>query len=544
MTSLRRQGFEGVSWWYAVGVVGVVVGSATTALQPFLVGRVTESFLQTGTFPSLLFAGLAAAFAVDVLVSTSSSLLFGLASERFVLNLRNHLAAQVLDAAYADSSAYDRGDLNNRLVEDIPAAQEPYFATYPEIASSALVILFCLAGMLTTSWQLTVGLLGLLVVFGVLLVLVLRRLNHFAARSRVATASYSSFLYEVLYNTMPIKSLRCEQWATGALAKRASTARHFGNRVVGYSSLILPVVNIGAQIGLVAVLLVGGLMVTHESLTISELVSYFLYFVYMLSPLVALGIALGNLREAEASWARLHTLSQTLPAEPPAPADPTARLTTPARLVTNDLSYTYPGGEAVRLGDIDLTGPGVHCVLGSNGAGKSTLFSLLNGLRLPASGSLTWNDVALSGVTARSIRQDVLLMAQARDTLSVTVRDNICMGHAFSDEQINALAHRIGAQEFLAGLPDGLDSVIGASGIGLSGGQKQLLFVMHVLLRRPAVILLDEFSASLDARIKAAVCDEIAHLGQSSLVLMITHDEALLARFGNHIPLQRLSGEE
>lgn len=544
MTGLRRRGFEGIQRWYALGVVGMIVGSMTTALQPFLVGQVTESFLETGTFPAMLFAALAAVFAVDALASTSSRLLFGLSSERFVLNLRDHLAHLVLGAAYSDASSYDRGDLNDRLVEDIPIAQQPYFSTFPEIAGSALVVLFCLTGMLLTNWQLTLGLFGLLIIFGFLLLFVLSRLNHFAAKSRVAEARYSSFLYELLYNLMPIKSLLAERWAARELAARACEARHFGNRLVGYHSLILPVVNIGAQIGLVSALLVGGFMVTRADFTASALVSYFLYLVYMISPLVALGIALGDLRQAEASRDRLQALEETLPPEPTESLAKRFLRSTPAHFVTEALSYTYPSGEIVRIGDMALSGPGVYCLVGDNGAGKSTFFSLLNGLRLPTAGSVTWNDVAISDVTALGVRQDVLLVTQARDTLSVTIRDNVCMGHSFSDDEILALAERIGAKEFFNSLPDGLDSVIGESNLGLSGGQKQLLFVMHVLLRRPPVVLLDEFSANLDARMKASVSDEIAVLGESSLVFIITHDEELLERFTEHVPLERLTAAQ
>ncbi|RJF42483.1 ABC transporter ATP-binding protein [Actinomyces sp. 2119] len=542
MTSLRHHGFQGVRLWYAFGIAGTLIGSVTTAAQPYLVGRVTDSFLDSGGFPAALLGALAAAFAADALASTSSRLLFGLASERFVLNLRNHLARRVLEAPYSKSSSYDRGDLNNRLVEDIPSAQQPYFSTYPDIVGSALVVIFCLSGMLVTSWPLTLGLLALLVVFGLLLLVVLRRLNQVAARSRVAEARYSSFLYEVLYNLMPLKALTAERWAAGELGARAGDARYLGNRLVGYSSLILPVVNIGTQLGLVGVLLAGGYMVTRGDLETSALVAYFLYLVYMVSPLVSLGIALGDLREADASWERLRTLESTLPPEP-SPASPSPHALSPTRLATRDAAYTYPSGETIRVGDLTLTGPGTYCLVGDNGSGKSTLLSLLSALRLPTSGAVTWNDVAVSPQTALRVRQEVLLLTQERDALSVTVRDNICLGQAFSDEEILTLAERLGAQDFFISLPDGLDSVIGAEGVGLSGGQKQLLFVMHVLLRRPPVALLDEFSANLDARTKTLVSEEIARLADSSLVLLITHDETLLERFPSHVGLQRLAPE-
>jgi len=202
-----------------------------------------------------------------------------------------------------------------------------------------------------------------------------------------------------------------------------------------------------------------------------------------------------------------------------------------------DLSYKYKNENRVAIPDFNIDSRGVFCITGANGSGKSTLLSLIAGLIPPTTGRIEFSFCVKNEVPDTSSTPDILFFSQGRDVMSMSVRDNVRMGMPFGDEEICEMLVKLGASSLLDELPDRLDTELGANGIGVSSGQKQILFATHLLLSRPRMALLDEISSNMDVIVKNRLLDLLEELGQESLVLVVTHDEDVLARFSNQIRL-------
>lgn len=509
------------------------VGAIATAAQPLIVGRAADSFLGSDDRVSTWLTLLVILFVVDAAGSTLSRLALGRASERFVFNVRATFAERITEAGLENVRRYDRGDINNRVVEDIPLFQRPYFTIFPELYSSILVTFLCFLGMLITSWQLTIALTLVLVVFGALLIVVLRRIQQSAEASRVAEASYSSFLYEVLYNLLPIKALRAQKKFVAKLNSRAESARKIGVRLVSYSSLLLPIVSIGTQVGIVGVLVLGGVLTASDLLTPAALASFFLYLVYVITPLVTIATSLGELKESRVSKERLATLHADLRA---VASDHTRMLAgeDSVEVHASGVRYAYPNGDTISFSDVSIVGNGVYCLVGPNGTGKSTFLALTAGLLEPDAGRI---EVSIGGRRTGASEAWPYYLTQDRDVLSMSVRDNILMGLEYSDEKILSAANQLGVRTFIDDLPQGLDTQLGAEGVGLSGGQKQILYAINLLLAKPAVALLDEIASNLDSKVKARLLDLVSDMSSDCLILFVTHDSDVLRRFENVVEL-------
>src|SRR6218665_1789653 len=146
-------GFRNTKSLYILGLGLMAVAAIATAAQPFLVGQIADSFLNDGPY---LREMLLLVFVLDAVGSTFSRLTLGWASERFIFNIRNEFTGRILSAPLNDVERFDRGDINNRVIEDIPAFQRPYFSVYPELYGSLFITLLCFTGMFWTSWQLAV----------------------------------------------------------------------------------------------------------------------------------------------------------------------------------------------------------------------------------------------------------------------------------------------------------------------------------------------------------------------------------------------------
>ena len=189
---------------------------------------------------------------------------------------------------------------------------------------------------------------------------------------------------------------------------------------------------------------------------------------------------------------------------------------------------TFGYTEAPILNDAEITIPEnkLTVIVGANGAGKSTLFRLLERFYVPNEGTICVNGKAAGEYSVESWRQRIGYMPQDGVLMAGTIRTNLSMGadHLYSDEEISAVVKQLALEPFFASLPDGFDSTVEAGGKNYSGGQKQLLGMMRVLLYDPEILLLDEATSSLDAHSAHQIKGALKEICQSRTVVMIAHD--------------------
>ena len=211
-------------------------------------------------------------------------------------------------------------------------------------------------------------------------------------------------------------------------------------------------------------------------------------------------------------------------AEPPGDHDRRLKLQTFISLDAVTFSYGTAGAGAVR--DIDLViGAGkIVALVGPSGAGKSTIIDLIMGLLTPQSGAVSIDGHRLAPTDAHAWRKEIGYVAQDAPLLNLTVRDNMLWGRPdATDDEIMAALQRAGATPFIEALPAGLDSIVGERGILFSQGERQRLALARALLRKPALLILDEATNGLDAETETLVMRQIDGLRATTSVLLVAH---------------------
>lgn len=205
-----------------------------------------------------------------------------------------------------------------------------------------------------------------------------------------------------------------------------------------------------------------------------------------------------------------------------------------AGVAINGLRVDAPGrGRAVFSNASLVLAPGEHVALmGPSGIGKSTLIEAIARLR-PADGDVRIDGVPLADWSESALRGRVALIGQKPQLLAGSIADNIRLGRPdTTDAQLHDAARRACVLEFAAGLPQGLDTLLGSRGQGLSGGQAQRVALARLFLREPGLILLDEPTAHLDDDTQRRVLDEILEFARGRTLLLATHAPAVAARCG------------
>jgi ATP-binding cassette subfamily B protein len=316
-----------------------------------------------------------------------------------------------------------------------------------------------------------------------------------------------------------LRRFRAQVGRVFAQAMVSTRLRAFYNPFIGF----LP------QLGLAALLLVGGHQAVRGSITLGEFVAFYGYVLMLVSPLRTLGVALGMAQRAVASGARVF---EVLDREPELASPPGAGPLPPGsgRVELRSVTAGY-GGQRV-LHDVDLTvEPGrTVAIVGPTGSGKTTLVALVPRLYDPVHGEVAIDGADVRSVDLRSLRSEIALVSDDAFLFSASVRDNIAYARPGATESdVVEAARRAGADGFVSELPDGYDTLIGERGLTLSGGQRQRIAIARALVADARILILDDATSSVDATTEGEIKRALREVMRERTTFVIAHRLSTIA---------------
>ncbi|MGK9164891.1 ABC transporter ATP-binding protein/permease [Inquilinus limosus] len=311
------------------------------------------------------------------------------------------------------------------------------------------------------------------------------------------------------------------------------------------------------SLGLAVLLILGGRAVEAGTMTVGDLVLLNTYFVRLARPLEQLSRLYRVIRNALGS---VEQMFQLLDETPEVTDRPGAVPLPPGRgeLVFEHVSFAYDPRRPI-LRDVSFTLPAGRtvAVVGASGAGKSTIARLLFRFYDPAAGRILIDGHDLRDVTQASLRAAIAVVPQDTVLLNETLFDNLAFGRPDATrEEVEASARIAQLDRFVAGLPDGWDTLVGERGLKLSGGEKQRVAIARAVLKRPRLFIFDEATSSLDSATEQAIQERLAEASRGTSTLIIAHrlstvvgadeilvlDHGRIAERGSHAALLARNG--
>ncbi len=517
----------------ALSALLMLFESAAALLVPWAGGLLTAAMLRPGeSAPAgvgVVLWGMLGLFVLQALLKFGNTYLLGGAADKIVSDLKvrlyDHL--QALPLSYYQERRL--GDTLSLLTNDV-------YVLSGYISGTALALaplLFTAGGAMILMFRIrpTLALLAVVLIplFYLLAKIFGRRMRPLAAQVQEEYATAIAIAQENLGMLPAIKTFTREQQESTRYREQIDRIFRLNAKQRGIYAALEPLAQLIAAAGIVLVLALASTDLTEGRLAPAQLVSFLLYAALLTRPIAGLADVYGQTQMARGAFARLRQAME----EPPEPAGHLG-VELPAvkgEIEFRAVSFVY-GGRPPALESVDLhvaAGETV-AIVGPNGAGKSTLGHLLMRLHEPTAGQILIDGIDTAAVSLASLRRQIGVVPQHVLLFNATVRDNIAYGRPEPRQaEIEAAAVAARADEFIARLPQGYETLIGDRGVRLSGGQQQRLALARALLKDPPILILDEATAMFDPQGEAEFLQACHGALKRRTVLLITHRPASLA---------------
>lgn len=464
---------------------------------------------------------------ISLLMAVGTFVRFYLVSwlgERVSADLRSAVFKNLVRLHPGFFEANPAGEIMSRLTTDTTLLQTLIGSSVSMAARNTLTLIGAVILMLITNFQLS---LFILVAVPLTLVPILffgRRVRSLSNRSQERVANVGSYAGEVLSGIRVVQSYGQEDRETAAFNREVDLAFDVARQRIRQRALLTGAAIFLLLAGLTAMVWSGGNDVLSGRMTGGELGAFVFYAVMVGTAFATLAEVWGDLQRAAGAAERLLELLQTTSM---IANDGTAAAPENAAITFEQVTFAYPSRpQQPALDDLRLTiEPGRSLALvGPSGAGKSTVFELLQRFYDPNDGAIRYGGTDIRELPLEGWRDRLALVPQAPVLFSGTVLSNIAYGNpSASETAIKAAARTAHAHDFIAALPEGYDSELGAQGVRLSGGQRQRIALARAILCNPEILLLDEATSALDTESEFQVQQALAEVMRGRTTVIIAH---------------------
>jgi ABC-type multidrug transport system fused ATPase/permease subunit len=522
---------------FTLAVAASSIYGAMTVASAWVIGEITDrvllpAFADGATTAAALSLAAAAIIGVALLkiVGILGRRLFaGIMSYRLQADYRRRVTRQYLRLPLSWHQKHPTGQLLSNANSDVEASW--FFVAPLPFACGALVMIAITVVALFLTDPL-IALVGLVVFPLVFLVNVVysQVMSPRMQRAQQLRAEVSEIAHESFDAALVVKTLGRETAETERFQARAQELRDGLIAVGRVRGLFDPMMEALPSLGTLAVLLIGAARVADGSTDAGSLVSIAYLFTLLALPIRAIGWVLADLPRALAGFDRVLPVLEATGETPYGP-DVAVVATGGAGVGLTDVGFTFDGTERPTLSGVtfDVPAGSTVAIVGPTGSGKSTLAGLLVRLVDPSDGH-----VLLDGVDLRRLREgetsdQAAFVAQGTFLFDDTVRGNVTLDAPFTDDEVWTALRVAAADDFVAALPDGLDTRVGERGATLSGGQRQRLALARAVVRRPRLLVLDDATSAVDPSVEARILDALRTSDEPATVVVIAYRQATIA---------------
>ncbi|HWI30188.1 MAG TPA: ABC transporter ATP-binding protein [Microbacterium sp.] len=517
-------------WQVVLAAVVLVVSTALRVAGPWLIGvgidRALPQVIENNDWmPTIvvvlvyLVAAIGGAALIGWYVVVAARL-----TQAVMIDLRKRIFLHTQRLSLEFHESYTSGRIISRQTSDLDSIRELLDGGLNELVSGVLYGSFTLVALMLVDWQSGV----VIVVMGLPLYLLMRwfytRSQVVYRESRVISAKVIVQFVETMTGIRAVKAFRKEPRNDEEFGAVSADYRDVNMRSIRLYGTFEPGLMAVSSMSLALVILWGGIRVSDGAIEVGVLLAAVLYVRNFFSPLQEVAFFLNSYQSATAALEKVSGVLEEQPTVPD-PTEPVDLWRAKGAVSFDGVTFGY-GADRNVLPDFSLDIPAGQTValVGTTGAGKSTLAKLISRFYDPTRGRVTLDGVDLRRLHPKDLRRAIVMVTQEAYLFSGTVADNIALGKPEATlDEIRAAARAVGADGFIEALPDGYNTDVNKRGGRVSAGQRQLISFARAFLADPAVLILDEATASLDIPSERLIQDALETLLSDRTAIIIAH---------------------
>lgn len=475
-----------------------------------------------GSIP--MFAGIVIGVIVlRLLVTAVNVRIENLTTSKMNFIIRRRLYSALLQSKWNGRERLHSGDTLNRLETDVSTVTGVICSDTPQLFSTLIQLLAAVAYLSTMDVRLALVLLVITPVFLVVSRLFFRKMRSLTRNIRDTESRVQSHLQESLQHRVVISSMENGSQMEDRLDDLQDIEYGQVKERTRFTIFARTVVGATFSFGYIAAFLWGVYGISTAAITFGVMTAFLQLVGQIQRPVVNITRQIPSFIYSTASIDRLIELEDSPKEETGEPV----RIEGPLGIRVEELTFRYPDGDTDVFSGLnhDFAPLSRTAIVGETGIGKSTLIRLILALLEPGSGSITIYGSSSSAKASPLTRCNLVYVPQGNTLFSGTIRENLLMGDPEASEERLVEVLEVAQAGFVFSLPAGMDSLCGEGGAGLSEGQAQRIAIARGLLRPGSILLLDEFSSSLDPETEEKLMESVSRFAEGKTVIFITHRE-------------------
>jgi len=516
-------------------LVFTLLGNGINLLLPKIIATSIDAFThhQFAYRPIIIQFGIA--IGAIFIFTYLQSIIQTYSSERVARDLRTRLSDKISQQSYAFIEKVGPGKLLTNLTADVDSIKAFVSQAIVSIVSSLFIIIGASVLLITINWKLALCVMAIIPIIGITFFVVLKKVRELFKQSRAVIDWLNKVINESILGAALIRVVNSQQPEYDKFLAANTKARDFGLTILRLFAGLIPVITFTANMAALSILALGGHFVITGAMSLGDFAAFNSYLAMLIFPIIMIGFMSNVIAQATASYERISSIIDS----PELPATGTIEDKLVGEVELKNVNVTY--GQIPVLKDISFTlqAGSKIAVIGPTAAGKTQLLYLMTGLIKPGSGTVTFDGHGIDEYNSESFHTQVGFVFQDSIIFNMSIRENIAFSDTVTDESLQKAIDTAELKEFIAGLPDGLNTIVSERGSSLSGGQKQRIMLARALAINPTVLLLDDFTARVDNQTETKILQNIQENYPGLTLLSVTQKIAAVEHYDQIILLMQ-----
>lgn len=530
-----------------------LIASLITLFLPRIMSSGIEAYISGSSDTNTFVLQYGGAIAAILVFSYLQNIVQVWTAERVGRSLRDRTIDKISRLNFLTVMKFTSAKLLTNLTSDIDAIKMFISQGIATMLSAAITLVGAAIFLLSIDWRLGLAVLALIPLIGVVFMVIFSKVGKLFERAQIVIDSLNRVINENIVGASIVRVLNSQMVEYQKFITVNSEARTVGVQILSMFAALIPIINFLANGTAIVILVVGGNFVLEETLNFGDFVSFNSYVGLLIYPIFVIGFTSSMIARAGASLNRIYEVLDA----PEEEVIGQVRAEIAGQIELHKVTLDYEEKHVLKELNFEIAERSRTAIIGPTAAGKTQLMNLISGLLLPTTGEIKIDGRNVSDYDQQKLHEQIGMVFQDSLLFNTTIRENIAFSDSVDDAELTKAIETAELTSFIQTLPNGLDTLVSERGTTLSGGQKQRIMLARALALNPKILLLDDFTARVDAVTQkrileniqknypnitiVAITQKIASVQDYDQIILIMEGE-LVSR-GTHVELLKSSPE-